>query len=353
VTALLTGRQGTCETPHSPPVLILSAASDPAAFDRTLSDPQFAQIDSHPVYGEFGRAYYPAIHRNRDCSFAVIADGTPALICLCAPLDETIGFYGRPLRFVARRGLDDNSCGAAVQATFSHLDELAQQRQPCEALVLNEATDLASLIEEGSRARGATMQYRPVAYVDLTAGRAAWRAALRKSFRSLVNWGRRNLSIAYVNEETSDRALFERYREFHAEVSGHITRSHQSWDVMYEWITGGGGELILGFFDGKLITGSMFLDGTEVSAYASGVYDRAQFDKPLAHYPVWLGIERAQARGMKTLQLGPVPPQGTVSEKEYTIGYFKRGFATDIATQLVCKWRPPPPLSGVATGTDQ
>lgn len=351
MTALLTGRSGKFETPHSRPVLIGLAASDPAAFDRILSDPQFAQIDSHPVYGEFGRAYYPAIHGNRDCSFAVITQGATALICLCAPLGETISFYGRPLRFVVRPGLDDTSRGLAVQAAFSHLDELSRQRQLGEALVMDESTELASLIEEESRARDATMQSRPIAYVDLTAGSTAWRAALRKSFRSLINWGRRSLSIAYVNKDTPDRTLFERYREFHAEVSGHVTRSQQSWEIMYEWISGGGGELILGFFDGKLITGSMFLDGTEVSAYASGVYDRTQFDKPLSHYPVWLGMERAHARGMKTLQLGPVPPEGTVPEKEYKIGYFKRGFATDIVTQLVCRWRSPPlpPLSGPST----
>ena len=75
--------------------------------------------------------------------------------------------------------------------------------------------------------------------------------------------------------------------------------------------------------------------------HASGVYDRTLFDKPLAHYPVWLGIERAQLRGMKTLELGVVYDKGTVSDKEYQIGYFKRGFATHIENYTVWRWSTP------------
>jgi lipid II:glycine glycyltransferase (peptidoglycan interpeptide bridge formation enzyme) len=86
------------------------------------------------------------------------------------------------------------------------------------------------------------------------------------------------------------------------------------------------------------VAGSLFIDGTRTAIYASGVYDRSKFDKPLAHYPVWLGIEHAHARGMATLELGEVPPREAVSEKEYQIGYFKRGFATRIDTNTVWRW---------------
>jgi hypothetical protein len=71
-----------------------------------------------------------------------------------------------------------------------------------------------------------------VAAVDLAAGPAAWRAALRKSSRSLINWGRRNLAIRYVNRDISERALFEQYREFHVAVAGRSTRPKASWDVI-------------------------------------------------------------------------------------------------------------------------
>ncbi|MGB8893420.1 MAG: hypothetical protein WA322_05145 [Pseudolabrys sp.] len=41
------------------------------------------------------------------------------------------------------------------------------------------------------------------------------------------------------------------------------------------------------------------------------------------------------------LELGAVPPRGTVPDKEYQIGYFKRGFATHIEDQIVWRWSSP------------
>jgi hypothetical protein len=114
---------------------------------------------------------------------------------------------------------------------------------------------------------------------------------------------------------------------------------------MYDWIVGGGGELVLASVGDEIAAGSMFLDGTEISVYASAAYDRARFDKPLAHYPVWLGIEHAAARGMKIFELGPAPLRGTVPEKEYQIGYFKRGFATHVVERTIWRWSPVPASS--------
>lgn len=319
-------------------IFILSARTNPDAFERILTDPALAEIEAHPYTGAFGRAYYPAIHDGLDHSFTVCMKGAPALVCLCAPLDGNLGFHGMPLRLIIRGDLGDDARRAVIDSTFQHLDALMQAQRLQKAFVLVDRERGRPLIEEVCRARGGTMSLRSVACVDLTAGPAAWRSALRKSSRSLINWGRRNLSISYVSKDAPDRALFDQYRAFHAEVAGRVTRSDVSWTVMFDWIARGNGELIMAFLSGQLVAGSMFIDGTEISIYASGVYDRAQFDRPLAHYPLWLGIERAQARGMRTLELGEVPLRDTVPEKEYQIGYFKRGFATHIVEQAIWRW---------------
>lgn len=315
-----------------------SRRTDPAIFERILADPAFARIAAHPHTGTFGRIYHTAVHGNHDWSFAVCANGAPALVCLCAPLEGKLGFYGMPLRLIARHNLDADTCQAAVKLAVLHIDDLMEEHRLREAFMQDDFDQRASPIAEACRLRDATRSSRHIAYVDLAAGPAAWRAALRKSSRSLINWGRRNLSINCVNNVTPDRALFEQYRAFHAEVAGQVTRSEASWTIMYEWITQGFGELIMAFYENRLVAGSMFIDGTETSIYASGVYDRTHFDKPLAHYAVWLGIEHAHERGMKMLELGLVPPQGTVPDKEYQIGYFKRGFATHIVEHTVWHW---------------
>ena len=105
---------------------------------------------------------------------------------------------------------------------------------------------------------------------------------------------------------------------------------------MFDWIAAGGGELALGrLATGELVSGTMVVDGSKVAYYASGVYDRERFDKPMAHYPLYDAILRAGLRGKTTFDLGDIPQIGTVSQKEHAIGYFKRGFATSIETGIV------------------
>ena len=69
-----------------------------------------------------------------------------------------------------------------------------------------------------------------------------------------------------------------------------------------------------------------FLVDTPASTYyLSGIYDRARFDKPLAHWPLWQAMLRSHQRGRTVFELGDVPLEGAASPKEVSIGYFKRG----------------------------
>ena len=159
----------------------------------------------------------------------------------------------------------------------------------------------------------------PIAYVDLTTD---YRKSVRKSYRSLINWGKRNLVIG--------TASIDLIRAFHAKIAGRETRPQASWNVQAEWIADGGGEALVGFLGPDLVSAAIFIDGGDASIYWTGVFDREQFEHPLAHYLIWLGLERAKERGMSKLILGEIPKRGTVPEKEFNIGFFKAGFATHI-----------------------
>src|SRR5262249_30639813 len=149
--------------------------------------------------------------------------------------DQKLGYYGMPLKFIVRQDLDGLARRAAIDSAFLRIDELVKEYHLREATVLDDSEGVTSPIGEACRLRGAAMHSNPVAWVDLAAGPGGWRGALRKSSRSLINWGRRHLSMRYVNKDTPDRSLFDRYRAFHAEVAGRATRSDQSWEVMHNW----------------------------------------------------------------------------------------------------------------------
>ncbi len=329
---------------------IVSLEANKELFGRILTNPAFAEIEAHPQTGAYARSYYPAVHveNHRDLSFAACSGDVPILVCLCTLIGGTIGLHGLPLRLFAPPNLAPEIYRAAIKSAFSHIDDLAKVHGAREVVVRETASAILSPTGESCLARGAKAVPNLVAQVDLIAGPAEWRKALRKSFRSLINWGRRNFAVSFVNREKPDADLFERFRLFHAEVAGRVTRPQASWDVMYEWIVNGGGELVATSLDDRLVAASLFIDGTQTCIYMTGVYDRSMFDKPLAHYPLWLGIEHAQARGMRTLELGDLHFSGTVSEKEYGIGYFKRGFATHVDTNLVWRWSPSPGAAEVA-----
>jgi hypothetical protein len=313
-----------------------------AAFDAWRADLGFAEIDAHPVYGAFGRRYYPAVFggSRTDASFAVLDRQSPVLFVACTAGADTLDNYGSPVRFFLSAKLNEQDGAAAIETAFEHIDEIVKRAQ-LNSVAVADHSSLGVLSPLGKQClnRGAAAVVRLNGWCDLRAGEAGLKRALRKSFGSLVNWGRRNLKMDLVTRDNPDRALFDRYRDFHAEVAGRVTREQASWDAMFDWVAAGRGELVLGSSDGELVAGTLIVDGSATAYYASGVYDRERFEKPMAHWPLWLAMLRSAERGLSLFDLGDLPLPNHGSAKEIAIGYFKRGFAGSIATSLTWRWQ--------------
>ncbi len=321
---------------------ILRECDAPEPFRLWRQEPGLAAIDAHPFYGAFGRRYYPAVYGDErvDESFAVIEGGQALALVACARGKTTLDYYGMPIRFFPREGLA-TELSAVCKAAFEHIAALAQ-RYEAGQIILRDDASIGTLSKWGEQAlnRGFIAEIRFSAVADLGEGERGLRRGLRKSFRSLLNWGQQNLSVICVNRANPDRASFCRYQEFHRKIAGRSTRPQASWDAMYDWVAAGGGEILLASLDNaQLVAATMVLDGASVAYYGSGVYDRDHFDKPLTHWPLWLGMLHSAERGMTVFDLGEVPPAGSASAKEVNIGYFKRGFASRIASWLVWEWR--------------
>jgi GNAT acetyltransferase-like protein len=313
-----------------------------AVLSACRNDPGFSALDAHPVFGEFGRVYYPAVfgERRLDASFAVSEGDRVLAIVPCASGEGRLDYYGSPIRLFLRSGLMESNAQRAVTEAFSFLDKLTAERKIDQVAVFDDAmSGQLSLIGKQCLNRRATGALQLTGLCALEQGESGMRRGLRKSFQSLVNWGQRNLRIEVVGSKNADEALFARYREFHAATAGRVTRSKQSWDIMFEWIAAGRGELILGYLaTGELVTGTMVVDGATHASYASGVYDRERFEQPLGHWPLWLAMLHSAKRGMRVFDLGDLPLPDAATEKEVAIGYFKRGFATDITTRIAWNW---------------
>jgi hypothetical protein len=320
---------------------ILRAADDAAVFDAWRAEPVFSAIDAHPFTGGFGRRYYPAVFggKRRDESFAVTEKGKPLLLVPCSLGEDALDYYGLPIRVFPPAGLAQAALAGAAEAALDHIGALAAGSSRV-TLQDDAGADAPSALGEACRKRGYASAPHVDGYADLTGGEEGLRKSLRKRFKSFLNWGKDNLDLKIFARDSADRALFQRYQEFHFSVAGRTTRPQVSWDIMANWIAAGHGELILGSLEGKLVTGIMVVDGMSAAYYASGVNDRSRFDKPLAHWPMWLSMLHARERGMTLFDFGDLPLEGAASAKEVNIGYFKRGFATGTKDWTAWIWTP-------------
>jgi hypothetical protein len=320
---------------------IVSRRDRPEMFAAWEALPAFAAGNRHPVYGSFGRRFYPAVFDAvcTDASFAVARGDEPILLVPCNLMKGTLGYFGMPINLVVSDHVSAADRTMAISAAFAKLEDIGKAGNAASTLLRDEI--LGPALSELGRvcmAREVVAEVKLHGFCDLTLDEVQLRRCLRKSYQSLINWGRRNLQMVYVNASQPDRRAYDSYRKFHSAEAGRLDRATASWDATYDWIVAGGGELALAFTeDDALVAATVTVDGSNVTYYASGVYDRERFDKPLAHWPLFDAILRSRERGRSRFDLGELPAKGSVSDKEFNIGYFKRGFASEIAMHLV--WR--------------
>lgn len=236
-----------------------------------------------------------------------------------------------------------------LRAVFDEFDRIAAATQ-ARALMLNDAPAAGGVLSPiGAEAynRGGAATARLCSLTDLTQTEEEIHRALRKRYKSLINLGRRELDWRIMSSDAADPELWERFRRFHVHVAGRETRPRRTWDLQFEQLRAGCSEVTLGYLEGdRLVSSCITVDQGALSIYSIAAYDRDLFDSmPLAHANVYEAMMRAKARGQKAFRMGDVPMAGVGSEKEVSIGRFKKGFCADLRLELL--WRAP-----LTPGTD-
>ncbi len=318
---------------------IVEADTDPAVFAEALAAEGFAERTLHPVYGDFARTYYPVVFGDAlaEASFAVTEGERPVGLVQCSVMDGVLSHYGFPIRFFLDQGLTPGERRKCVSAAFRHIEEMAEGSGFATARVSGGlGNGFLSPVDQACLDRAGRPEVRIRAEADLSLDEDALRRDVRDSYRSLINRGRRDLELAYVNPDNPDPRMFDDYRLFHARVAGREVHGKAVWSTMFDHIAEGGGELCMGYAeDGELVAGTMVMEEPDTTLYFSAVYDRERFDKPIGHWPLFDAMIRAKGRGRRHFDLGEVFPRGTVSAKEFNIGFFKKGFTSRQVAETV------------------
>ncbi len=286
-----------------------------------LPTPEQFELESRYRFAEIGVSF-------EDLSFFVVGkDGVEALV-LAHKIHDRVGFYGSSVEILTN--VTDQKMTDAILGCLMERAKISD----CEMLLLLDKKVGPKLSALGQQVfnRNGVPQLRFVAQQDLSKAEDDLFKDLRKSYRSLVNQGRRELSFEYVTEMNLNKELFYDFKDFHKKIAGRQTRPSESWDVQFEMIGAGYAELILGYMEEYgLVSSALFNDFGGTTSYASAVYERSLFDKPLAHANVFEGMLRAKRRGQEFFNLGEVPPYHSDREKEYNIGKFKKGFCRSLS----------------------
>jgi len=178
--------------------------------------------------------------------------------------------------------------------------------------------------------------------IDLKNEEKNIRRNIRKSYKSLLNWGERELAYHIMDSTNDDKKLFDDLKQFHIEVAGRQTRSDETWDRQYEAILSEEAFVVLGYFQNKLAAGNIIMLGNKCSQiksayYGVGVYDRSLMaqNKPISHFIILKSIFEAKRLGYNIFEFGDVTE--TDDAKYNDISKFKRGFSNTINIKNVIK----------------
>ncbi|MGK5094795.1 hypothetical protein WDW89_22645 [Deltaproteobacteria bacterium TL4] len=140
--------------------------------------------------------------------------------------------------------------------------------------------------------------------IDLTLSPDELYRQVRKSYKSLINWGKKNLVIECFHHQNMTPSVMEGFRQLHLHAAGKETRSHSTWDKHYEMVLNQEAFVLTGKLSEQLVTAAFFSFSSKYCYYGVSASNRDLFDKPLSHAILWQAVLYAQELGCHWFETG-------------------------------------------------
>ena len=239
-----------------------------------------------------------------------------------------ISLHEQPSIFIEANRLS-RSCKKKIQSTVN--SQLLQYE--CDINIIdylhNEKLSYAS--EHLIRERACLMDLQFRRTIDLRQDESTIKAGVRKSFCSLINWGKREMDIEIHTKENISLPIINEFETLHVQESGRKTRSRLTWLRQYEAVLKGEAFCITAKYNKALVSAGYFTIDSGHCYYGVSASKRALFEKPLFHAIMWEALLYAKNSGAIIFEIGLDYPlhfktSGLVTEKEVDIAKFKSGF---------------------------
>lgn len=275
-------------------------------------------------YYKFNLEYYNNV---QNASIVCEVNGAPIFVIPLFEINGLLSLYGMPTQFL----IINHRAFSEISIRKPFMTYLKKNLHGKTLFISPPSSFLHNFLNEESR-----ISQIAEGRIDLSMSMELIISNTRKSYRSLINWGRRNLDLKYVTSQNFDQKLFKDFEQLHLSVAGVKTRSCESWGEQLEMIRQDKSFLILGYYQGALVTGVLVIEALGQAFYGTGVAIRSLMEDerlPLSHYPLIRSIELAKERGNLVYSLG----QFSFTEKEQkiaSINKFKQGFITHLEAQI-------------------
>lgn len=291
-------------------------------------------IASSPLYLPGSLNYYRDYfnYQHQDHSFAVVLGGHVYGRVLVTQYQQQLNYFSLPVLFWVDPMADHKAQAGAKKVMLKEFKRLCTElaiTQVHYQVVSAHLDDFAEfLLTQGY---GAEPALRLV--LDLTVSEETLWQQLRDVYRSNIRWGQQHLHYQIIDQHNASSGCLEAMRLFHIQVAGKETRSAQTWRIQEQMLAQGEAFALMGYEQTQqLVSTGFFSIDARSCYYGVGVYDRSRFDVPLSHDLVWRGMLHAKAQGCVVFEFGEIAFAGQArhgalpSDKEVSIGHFKRGF---------------------------
>lgn len=299
---------------------------DAESRNELSTSPLLQKLNNHYLRNTCSQEYFIEYlgenHRNR--SIILFQNETPilALTRLCRA--NEINFAGQPSEIITIA--DKALTRSATIALINYLKK--EYAHGCVDGLLSDN----SLIIKELVGNITAVHHHYHGFVDLDLSESEYRKHIRKSYKSLINWGEKNLEIRLVHDQEIDFNEFKAFQSLHFEASGRATRSEASWLKQYDMISEGHGFLLNAYFDGEIVSGCFIMKDNSKAFYgvAAGRRDLMADKLPINHFPLYVAINHCRQSGLKEFIFGNVDTDHLEDSKLNNINQFKRGFCTNL-----------------------
>jgi hypothetical protein len=266
-------------------------------------------------------------HLYEDQRFVVFDSSNFYLIAFFFINNKKISFFGNPATIITNPSIEN--IDTAFSVLFKALDIL-KSNEDLKSIYINHDNKFISKYLN----LVINSHYRYMMYIDLANSEDYIKRNIRKSYKSLLNWGKNNLIIYKYNSDNINPEIFSLFKNFHIKVSERQTRSDFSWDLQYQTILNKNAFIQLAYYKNKLASAIYIVHGYETAYYGIAVNCRELMAQnlPIGHFLLYNCILDCKNMNITTFELGLI--DNINLNKDILINNFKKGFTNTISCSV-------------------